>query len=375
MAANNLPPWRFRIVGINVINNDRAAVLIEDYHGRRIAISISSNHTIYDANVGRLLRLINTTAIDESGASYDPSRICERISEAGGCLLDPAGYGVVLDMNVHAILYQETVHFAYRADCSFHNTPYLAPIHRDEANVLLHHPDSDKFLDFEIIDDLPVLASTDVQVLEVQVHGISFEGRVRVRDQEMLCLAEPIGLHDAYLRRHLETMQIIEKGRRHNPALARIPKLLGYVAHAESGHIIGLLTEWVPVGLAAAPGEESFAFYANRFRDASLERREKWMAQMRETVRGLHREGLVWGDGELAKVFVDTEDNARLTSFGGGGDGFPRTAAGDFEALKNIAILLDMEEEEGGDLDMVDGMVDGDPDMVEIKVEAESSED
>ncbi|KAK7920520.1 hypothetical protein PG985_008542 [Apiospora marii] len=33
---------------------------------------------------------------------------------------------VALKMNVHAILYQETVHFEYRTDCSFHNTPYLA---------------------------------------------------------------------------------------------------------------------------------------------------------------------------------------------------------------------------------------------------------
>lgn len=361
MSSNNSPAppappaWRWRIIGIYPVDADRGAVVIDDYRGRRIVVSVSSDPAHPAVATHLLLRLISQPAMDEACARFAADWIGWLVNVAGGCLLDPVGDPVILDMNLQAILYQETVHFSFRTDGDGVR-PYLAPIQSHQANVALFHPGNDDHLKFEIEDDLLVVSAHNVQVLEVLVHAIAFEGRVWVRGQEMHCIAEPVGLFNRPLRRHLKVMQAIEKCRPSNPALARITKLLGYVFHARFQCIVGMLSEWVAMGLENAPGHAPT--YADCFRAASRERREKWMTQICETVSALHQQGLVWGDGNLSRVLIDTEDNVRMVCFGGGyvegesgNDSLAEAMEADDEAIENIAELLGMDDESTDDTD------------------------
>ena len=47
--------------------------------------------------------------------------------------------------------------------------------------------------------------------------------------------------------------------------------------------------------------------------------RRKWAAQIEQTVKELHRHGVVWGDAKPDNVVIDMDDNAWVLDFGGGG--------------------------------------------------------
>ena len=47
--------------------------------------------------------------------------------------------------------------------------------------------------------------------------------------------------------------------------------------------------------------------------------RRKWAAQIEQTVKELHRHGVVWGDAKPDNVIIDMDDNAWVLDFGGGG--------------------------------------------------------
>ncbi|KAL8408912.1 hypothetical protein RB594_007373, partial [Gaeumannomyces avenae] len=130
----------------------------------------------------------------------------------------------------------------------------------------------------------------------------------------MLCKARGAGLSDLRLPRELETLGKIDAARINSASEIRIPRLRGYVKHAELGCVIGLLREWIPSGLELSPDDPDSA-------DISAipsERRQKWLSQIRRTVDWLHEIGLVWGDGKIRNVVVDKDDNAWLIDFGGG---------------------------------------------------------
>jgi serine/threonine protein kinase len=46
--------------------------------------------------------------------------------------------------------------------------------------------------------------------------------------------------------------------------------------------------------------------------------RQKWVAQIDNTVNELHRHGIIWGDVKPDNIVIDEHDDAWLIDFGGG---------------------------------------------------------
>lgn len=107
---------------------------------------------------------------------------------------------------------------------------------------------------------------------------------------------------DQSLERELVSLQTM-KGFSGNSGSIKIPELIGYVKHAETGHIIGLLREWIPSGALGGRLKGVCGFATGK------ERREKWVAQIRKTVEQLHEMRLVWGDGKPSNVIIDDGDD------------------------------------------------------------------
>ncbi|KAH6713380.1 hypothetical protein BKA61DRAFT_609028 [Leptodontidium sp. MPI-SDFR-AT-0119] len=99
----------------------------------------------------------------------------------------------------------------------------------------------------------------------------------------------------------------------HLPNSIRVPRLLGLVTSAETGVVIGILEEYIPTGVLSNLRE-----LEDEGVEASMERRAKWGAQVRETVNLLHELNVVWGDGKLHNVLIHKEtDDAWAIDFGG----------------------------------------------------------
>ncbi|KAG5658598.1 hypothetical protein KAF25_010779 [Fusarium avenaceum] len=52
--------------------------------------------------------------------------------------------------------------------------------------------------------------------------------------------------------------------------------------------------------------------------DPPAEIRERWVGQLDDTLSGLHKAGIVWGDVKAENVLVDKDNNAWISDFGGG---------------------------------------------------------
>jgi len=216
--------------------------------------------------------------------------------------------------------------------------------------------------DFElqIDDEIPHYSSPrEVQILEQTCSGCTTTARVRVpdREEEMLCKAHQSGLLDRALELELLRLQAIRNFPWSSPI--RVPRLIAYVKHAENGHIVGLLREWIDPGdrggcleVYYPPSHEpnpACAAESDSITPAK-ERREKWAAQIRETVVRLHAIGVVWGDGKPHNVVIDSMDDAWLVDFGGGwtpgwvDEELADTVEGDEQAVRNIFEFLGVEE-------------------------------
>lgn len=176
-------------------------------------------------------------------------------------------------------------------------------------------------------------------------------GRVRIDWREMLCKAHRSGLQDASLERELSSLDGIRRttclreadedvGDGATIARIRVPMLLGYITHAETGAVIGLVREWIPSGQL---GET--------LRDVDVsavapEMRARWVAQIRSMVSRLHDLGIVWADGKASNVVIGVDNNAWLIDFGGGwSQGWvdeenSDTVRGDEQAIENIVKFL-----------------------------------
>ncbi len=63
----------------------------------------------------------------------------------------------------------------------------------------------------------------------------------------MLCKASGGGLTHLGLERELDKLQRLRTASEPNGGpTPKVPRLLGYVKHPGTGHIIGLLREWIP---------------------------------------------------------------------------------------------------------------------------------
>jgi hypothetical protein len=89
----------------------------------------------------------------------------------------------------------------------------------------------------------------------------------------------------------------------------RVPRLHGLVQYQqETDQICGLL-------LTHVKHDESLAFID--INETPLERRNKWISQIRQTVDKLHSEEIVWGDVKPDNILVDNSNNLWLIDFGG----------------------------------------------------------
>jgi serine/threonine protein kinase len=74
--------------------------------------------------------------------------------------------------------------------------------------------------------------------------------------------------------------------------------------------------------------------------------KEKWNRQVRDTVRALHRHGIIWGDVKPDNVLIDREHNTWLIDFGGGfnsgyvDEDVMETVEGDLQGVSRMAEAL-----------------------------------
>ncbi|KAL8297346.1 hypothetical protein RB597_006443 [Gaeumannomyces tritici] len=327
MSATDNQDISIAIVQISSGDDDKAEVVVE-VNGKHVAVSVFSSASPQQQAVeDRLISLLNfgfpLHDHDEEDAAFN----------AIYDILDAAE-------TLHSALYPETIHVQLK---TVHGVPTLLPLSSSKASIDFARPDRDAYVDFDIDDALPQYSSKDVLLQEVFACGGGVVGRVLVNEQDvMLCKARGAGFSDLRLPRELETLGKIDAARINSASEIRIPRLRGYVKHAELGCVIGLLREWIPSGLELSPDDPDSA-------DISAipsERRQKWLFQIRRTVDWLHEIGLVWGDGKIRNVVVDKDDNAWLIDFGGGwtkgwvDEDLAGTVAGDEQAIRNIASFL-----------------------------------
>jgi serine/threonine protein kinase len=123
--------------------------------------------------------------------------------------------------------------------------------------------------------------------------------------------------------------------------MLRVPTLHAAVRYAdEAEYMVGFLLEQIDSkGALGWPGCSM---------DAPRRLRENWMAQVEETVRQLHGQGIVWGDVKPDNVLIDRNDDAWVIDFGGGFNSrfvdrdMIETKQGDLQGLKRLREFLEV---------------------------------
>jgi tRNA A-37 threonylcarbamoyl transferase component Bud32 len=333
-------------------DGDGAEIVLE-YNGKQIAVSLFPSHLTQDWHKGQhkppiedhLIDLLGRAVAEDCDGEYDDiiDEVLDVILDTGkplfaqGTTLPTASPSQQL---LHSLLYPETHNFRLE---TINSKPTIFPIKPNEFYAILEaQPNCDADSDFQIDDDLPQYSSKEIRVVESFV-GSGVVSRVLVNGQEMLCKARRKGLLDPSLERELASLQKIKKACSSTSRSIRVPGLLGYVKHAEHGHVIGLLREWIP-----------FCALGGRLRDMRVstipqERREKWAAQIRDTVDQLHDIEIIWGNGKPSNVIVDNSDDIWLVDFGGGwtqgwvDEELADTVEGDEQAVRCIVKFLGVE--------------------------------
>lgn len=242
--------------------------------------------------------------------------------------------------DLHSALYPATHRFQL-IDTSGKAT--LTPIAPDEAytvsGVEREYVSAEED-ELDIDATLPSYLTNSILIDEVFVEGNwRIASLVTADGRAMFCKANGHGggLVGTDVGRELECVQDIRRllPPTHEPRI-RIPQLLGYVRHFDSGRVVGFVREWVPgrllrnIDIAAVPVQQS----------------RKWLGQIDDTVRALHTQQIIWGDGKAASVSIDEQDDAWLIDFGGGWtDGWvdkelADTVEGDQQALIKIDEFL-----------------------------------
>ncbi|OAR02395.1 hypothetical protein LLEC1_02527 [Akanthomyces lecanii] len=93
------------------------------------------------------------------------------------------------------------------------------------------------------------------------------------------------------------------------PTSVRISRLLGLVRD-ESSTVFGLLLTHIDC--------ENQTLTCAIESGAPESLRRQWVAEMKQIVHCLHRDGLVWGDAKPDNVLIDGNQNAWIVDFGGG---------------------------------------------------------
>lgn len=338
-----------RVVHINAGDDEGADITLE-FNTKRITVSVFASFLSQDEGnppletpiEDQVIHLLNqaVTAADED---YD-----DIINEALNAIVSvgkssfsqvapPMRDSRSATPDLHSHLYPEVLDFRLQ---TINGKPVVFRISQDEA-ISLPDTGPDPLFNSAFRPDSRLLlySSKDILIQHVFVSGNGTVSRVRVDGREMLCKARRAGLQDPALEQELLSLQKIWENSLTDTTI-RVPGLQGYVKHAYSGAIIGLLRDWVPS-----------CSYGGTLREVdvsavSLDVKHKWVAQIRQTVNQLHGIGVIWGDGKASNVIVDPSNDIWLIDFAGGwsrgwvDEELADTAEGDEQAVEKIVRFL-----------------------------------
>ncbi|KAI1744799.1 hypothetical protein F4680DRAFT_405986 [Xylaria scruposa] len=144
-----------------------------------------------------------------------------------------------------------------------------------------------------------------------------------------------IGVGDCPMSKEIKAYEKIHKAK-FSPDV-RVGRLYG-VAHDESSDTtLGLLLAYIDYRTTLYDAVED---------DTPLAMKQKWARQIEDTLKELHRVGVIWGDAKADNVIIDKENNAVITDFEGGyTDGWvdaekAGTVEGDLQGFQNIMAFL-----------------------------------
>ncbi|KAH8668668.1 hypothetical protein BX600DRAFT_435191 [Xylariales sp. PMI_506] len=274
------------------------------FNGQRIAVSIfPSSPAPHNDNLDR-----------EQACCED--HLIDLLGRAASAEIDDDEYEEILQppsQDLHTLLYPGTLNFRLK---TAGDKAAIVPIDPDEAYTCLEASfDYNTKGRFEIDRSLPQYLPEQILILETF-----------------------FGLFESDVEQELASLQKIQKACLHHPTSIRVPEVLGYAKHSESGCMLGFLREWLP---------------GRRLRDIDIpmiskSSKEKWASQIRETIKQLHEIEVIWGDGKAGNVIIDEEGNAWLIDFGGGftegwvEEELAGTLEGDEQAVKKIMEFLNI---------------------------------
>ncbi len=343
-----------RVVQINA-GDDEGVDITFEYNTKRITVSIfacpSSNGGDCCSSLGaappmetRIIRLLNEAVVaDDEDYEHLIDEVVDDLVLVGADSFSEAAPPVhqpppAAGQDLQSLLYPEALHFRLQ---TINGEATIFRIRPDEGVSLSDvPPEPQPSTAFQPDDQLPCYSASNVLVQDILVRGNGIVGRVQVGGRDVLCKARRVGLSDPGLEQELATLQKLGQATVRTDVPIRVPSLHGYITHADSGAVIGLLREWVPSGS-----------YGQTLRDVNvpavpLAIRQKWADQMRQTVARLHSIGIVWGDGKPSNVIVDQRDDIQLIDFAGGwsrgwvDEQLAGTAEGDDQAVRRIMQLL-----------------------------------
>lgn len=111
--------------------------------------------------------------------------------------------------------------------------------------------------------------------------------------------------HSKQAKRELQTYAKLKQD---HLSHLRVSRLFGVVLN-DSGLLLGLLLSHIDC--------DSETLESAVRRGASLSKRQRWAAQITETLNHMHAAGIIWGDAKAANVLIDAHDDAYVVDFGG----------------------------------------------------------
>lgn len=328
---------------IGVGQGDGADILF-DFNGQLISVSIFPQEDP-GSEKNRLIALLERsiaegTADDEIETINDD--VLGVILRAGRhlfrqCAPRPAP-PTQLPQNLHALISRTILHFELKEDDD--STVCVCPIEPDQT-YRCHGPNTHEDAPDQVLstdNTLPRYSTSDIIVTEAYTESVSrVIGKVLVDGQVMFCKActGNAQLQGSDIERELWALEDMHLKKPHKQL--RAPELLGSVVNLSEGRLIGFVRQWIP-------GRTLKQVVAD---DAPTDdQRQRWAAQIRESVDALHDAGLVWGDGKPSNIVIDDSGDAWLIDFGGGfTDGWvdgelSDTVEGDKQAVARLVEFL-----------------------------------
>ena len=213
---------------------------------------------------------------------------------------------------MHHAIFPETYYFALQRGPDF--AAKITPIDKSKAYEDLDRPmPPTAENDFFLHDDMPIWTTRDLIVVrDMGLTGGIRSCKVALGSDTAICRGNgeaPGGRWDLAMRREIRCLRTVLELRRRMPGIeVNIPKLLGYLVHADHDNMIGYVCEDIQGWPLAEANREAF----------SLEMRRTWAMEVTNAVLLLHTLGLTWGgDGNPKNIIIDTTSQAWITGFSG----------------------------------------------------------